>query len=62
MKGEFSVCQFFDNETYEYVQRFVDAETAVHKAIAMASSVGAKVGTTQRVIITDGGDSINWEW
>jgi len=25
-EGEFSVCQFFEDESYEYVRRFVSAE------------------------------------
>jgi hypothetical protein len=61
-EGEFSVCQFFSDGSYEYVRRFVSDEEAVLAAIHYSSSVGAKLGTTQRVIITDGGDCINWEW
>ncbi len=60
--GEFSVCQFFSNEEYEYVRRFVDAEEAVKAFGHYTSSVGARMGFTQRVIITDGGDSISAEW
>lgn len=59
---EFSVCQFFPDGSYEYVRRFVDAEEAVKAAIHCATSVGARLGTTQRVIITDGGDHTTWEW
>ena len=60
--GEHSVCQFFEDGSYEYFVRFVDPETAVKKAIHCSTSVGAKLGTTVRVIITDGGDLTNWEW
>jgi len=61
-EGEFSICQFFTDGSYEYVRRFVSAEDAVQIAAHYATSVGAKLGTTVRVIITDGGDCINWEW
>lgn len=60
--GEFSVCQFFDDGSYEYVRRFVSAEEAVKAAKHYTESVGAKIGMTQRVIITDGGDCTNFEW
>jgi hypothetical protein len=62
MSGEFSVCQFFPDGSYEYTRRYVEAEEAVKAAIHYATSVGAKLGTTERVIITDGGDCISWEW
>jgi hypothetical protein len=60
--GEFSVCQFFDDESYEYVRRFVDAQEAVEAALHYTKSVGAQIGTTVRVIITDGGDQCCFEW
>lgn len=60
--GEFSVYQFFPDETYKEVLRFVDAETAVNRAAQLTRSVGAKLGTTVKVIITDGGDFTNFEW
>lgn len=62
MTGEFSVCQFFPDESYEYVRRFVSAKEAVEAFGHYITSVGAKLGTTVRVIITDGGDCINMEW
>jgi hypothetical protein len=61
-QGEFSVCQFFEDGSYEYVRRNVGAEEAVNAAKHYTSSVGAQLGTTRRVIITDGGDSTNFEW
>lgn len=60
--GEFSICQFFANDSYEYVARLVDAEEAVTVFRRYTTSVGAKIGTTKRVIVTDGGDSIVLEW
>lgn len=59
---EFSVYQFFLDGSNEAVVRFVDVKEAVERAIALTQSVGARIGTTKRVIITDGGDFINFEW
>lgn len=60
--GEFSVYQFFANDSYEEVLRFVDAKTAVEQAHRLTTSIGGRIGTTRRVIITDGGDSTCFEW
>lgn len=60
--GEFSVCQFFQDGTYEYVRRFVSAEEAVEAFKHYTTSVAAKIGTTVQVIITDGGDLTCAEW
>ena len=59
---EFSVCQFFSDGKYEYVRRFVEPEEAVKAAKHYTDSVAAKIGITQRVIITDGGDCCVFEW
>ena len=61
-EGQFSVCQFFQNDTYEYVLRFVSAEAAMKQVVRLTNSVGGKIGTTNRVIITDGGDSCCFDW
>jgi hypothetical protein len=58
----FSVCQFFPDETYEYVRRYVSADEAKKAFMHYTHSVGARMGTTTRVIITDSGDCINAEW
>lgn len=62
MAGEFSVCQFFANGTYEYVRRFVDAEEAVTAARHYTDNVATKLGIVDRVIIVDGGDDCCFEW
>lgn len=62
MNGQFSVYQFFSNETYEEVARFVDAETAMRAVVGLVRSIGGKLGTTARVIITDGDDFTTFEW
>lgn len=49
-RSEFSVYQFFPDESYEEVLRFVDPETAVLMAKKLTQSVGAKIGTTVRVM------------
>lgn len=60
--GEYTVVQFFPDETYERVREGVDAKEAVEAAHHYSSSVGAQIGTTRRVIITDGGDFTCFEW
>jgi hypothetical protein len=62
MTGEFSVYQFFKNDAYEKVREFVSAEDAMLAFKHYTSSVGAKMGTTVRVIITDGDDYTAAEW
>jgi len=61
-QGEFSVCQFFEDGTYEYVRRYVGAEEAVEAFKHYTTNVAVKLGVTQRVILTDGGDCVNMEW
>jgi len=60
--NEFSVCQFFEDETYEYFKRFVGAKEAVDAAHFLSHNVAANIGITRRVIITDGGDYTVFEW
>jgi hypothetical protein len=38
------------------------AEEAVKAAKHYTNSIGARLGTTKRVTITDGGDCTNFEW
>lgn len=60
--GEFSVRQFFDNDSSRYVRRYVNAEEAGEAFQHYCSSAAARMGMTIRVIITDGGDCTNAEW
>jgi hypothetical protein len=60
--NEFSVCQFFEDKSYEYFKRFVGAKEAVEAAHFLSHNVAAKMGITRRVIITDGGDQCVFEW
>lgn len=61
-KEHYHVYQFFPDETYEQVRQFVDAKEAFTAFMHYTTSVGAKLGTTVRVIIVDMGDCINMEW
>src|SRR5262245_55065337 len=60
--GEYSVWQFFANGDQECVRKMVSDEEAVTAAEHYCTSVAARFGTTVRVIITDAGDSTNFEW
>lgn len=60
--GEFSVAQWFPDDTYEYVRRYVDVEEAMKAATHYMTSVGARMGTTTQVMITDGGDCCVFHW
>lgn len=58
----FSVTQFFPDETYETVRSHVTAEEAMKAFVYYTDNVASRLGTTRRVIITDSGDEINYEW
>jgi hypothetical protein len=62
MAERFSVCQFFEDGRCEFVRNFVDVKEAMRAAYHYTTSIGARMGTTRRVIITDEGDCINFEW
>lgn len=59
---KFSVFQFFPDKKYEQVRSNVSIEEAIEAAKHYTNSVGARLGTTVRVIITDSGDLICFEW
>lgn len=58
----FHVYQFFEDGQYERVRHFVNVDEAAAAAEHYCTSVGARLGTTVRVIITDTGDVICFEW
>ena len=60
--NEFSVYQFLKGDICERVRSFVSAEEAVNAAKHYTSNVAVKMGITKRVIITDGGDCVVFEW
>jgi hypothetical protein len=61
-ESEFSVYQFLVDGIQERVRHFVPAEEAVKAAYHYTSNVAARMGITERVIITDGGDCVVFEW
>lgn len=62
-EGEtFSVVQWFENGVYEYVRRNISMEHAMDAATHYCTCVGAKLGTTVRVIIEDGSGWCVFEW
>ncbi len=62
MPEKFSVCQFLEDGSYEYVRRDILVEEALEVAKSYCNNVSAKLGLTKRVIITDSGDCTVFEW
>lgn len=60
--NEFSVYQFFMDDSYERVREFVSAEEAMQAFKHYTTNVSSRIGMTKRVILTDGGDCICFEW
>ena len=58
----FSLYQFFPDGSYERLLHHVDIELALNTAASYASRPAAMIGIIQRLIITDAGDSIVFEW
>lgn len=58
----FNVVVFFKDGHYEYVLRNLLARPALEAAYHHTHNVSANVGLTQRVILTDTGDCIAFEW
>ncbi len=61
-RAEFSVYQWFVDGSQEEVLSWVRAEPAVKCACSLARSVGGRMGTTRKIMITDGADCCVWEW
>lgn len=60
--GEFSVLWWDAQDNQHEELRFVDAEKAVMAAKRLCEGPASMLGIVRRVIITDGGDFINFEW
>lgn len=59
----FSVYQYFCNDGgYDREGQHVPLQVAMRMARHLSESVGGRIGTTVRIIITDSGDCIVWEW
>jgi hypothetical protein len=61
-EGEFSVWTFFPDGSHAPVLRWVDGKTAMETAKSQTTTVGARLGTTRRIIVTDSGDHTVFEW
>lgn len=62
MSETYNVFQFFADGSQEQVRERCDAQEAVVAAHHYCTSVGARMGFTRRVIITDSGDCCCFEW
>ncbi len=61
-RAEYSVW-WWDRDGGQHEElRFVPARQAVEAAHRLTRGPAARLGMVQRVIITDGGDCINFEW
>ena len=58
----YSVIQFFVDGSGERVLRHVPGEAAMSKARWCSTCVGARAGTTTRVVVTDDDEAIVFEW
>lgn len=58
----FHVCQFFMDDSYEFVRRFVGLNESMEAFRFYTSNVASRIGVTTRVIIVDMGDCIVAEW
>lgn len=58
----FNVVQFLADGSHEYVRQNVSAQEAAEAAGHYCTSVGAKLGFCQRVIVTDRDDCCVFEW
>ena len=58
----FNVCQFFPDGGYEYAARRIPAKESIELMKRLTESVGGRIGTTVRVIVTDSGDFTVAEW
>jgi len=61
-RPEFSVYQFFSTGEYERVREYVVLTDAMQAVEHYCKSVAARMGIVNRVIMTDGGDHIVFEW
>jgi hypothetical protein len=61
-RDEFSVWQFFATGYYERVREYVNAQEAIKAVEHYTDNIAVKLGIVNRVIITDGGDNICFEW
>ena len=61
-KDRFSVLRYFEDNSHEYVERDVTVDEAVESFASYTTGIGAWLGTTTRVIVTDGDNVVSLEW
>lgn len=62
MNGEFSVYQYFRDDTSMRVLAYVDSHTALRHAAELIRGSGVYLGTIRRIVVTDKRDIIQFEW
>jgi hypothetical protein len=62
MGEQFSVRLYYDNGEQKTLRRFVSAQEAYRAFQYYTKSLGARLGSTVRVIIIDGDDCMVREW
>ena len=62
MGEQFAVLLFFDDGKHRYASRFVSAQVACGVFERCIHGLGARLGMTARVVITDSQDCILREW
>ena len=61
-EATFSVCQFFEDGSHEYVKRSVNVDDAA-EAFSYYVGIGERwIGSIRRVIVTDGNDLVTLAW
>jgi hypothetical protein len=61
-RPEYSVWEFYPDDSYTAVVQFVGAEAAVKAAHACTQKPAVQLGIIVKVMITDGGDACVFEW
>lgn len=62
MRENFSVHQFFADDSHKWVGRGLSAERAMQLTRQCCTSDGARVGATIRVVLVDDGEAVCFEW
>jgi len=60
-ENEFSVYWWYENGHYQSVQ-YIPAEAAIKKSLNLVEGDQCKAGLITRIIVTDDGDCIAFEW
>lgn len=60
--AEFTVYQFFIGGQCAPATEPLKARTALREAKELTATLGARIGSTCRIVITDAGGGTVWEW